>query len=200
MAYPAIGGIVEERLWPNEAMFLWMAIRGNWIPTQPQIDECSACNGLGLTPLSYLCGDILSTWATATGKSIPDALTYISNNPESTPWNFFLSASIPRSSILDDINSLETLTGQGFWGVALLIGQYGSPQSMYNLINSKDPPPQACSTTSQVVGVASSGATFSMAGAAFGPPGAIIGGIAGLVIGGLQQNDQCDSSSSCNIM
>lgn len=194
VAYPFLRNLVEEPLSPDEAWFLWMAITSNWIPTQTQIDQCTACNGLGLTPLSYLCGNILSVWNTATGKTLSD----IQNSPETTPWQFYLSGSNPRSQILDNTNNLQVLVTQGLWGFAKFVG--GTAQNIYNQINDKEPPPASCSTVSQVVGTASTGATFAMTGAAFGPAGAIIGGAAGLVLGGLQQNDQCGSSSSCIIM
>ncbi len=204
VAYPWLGRLVNQQpLSQDQADFLWMAIRSNWIPTQDQINAQSAqWQSTPVTPLGYLCGDILKDWTAGTGKTLSD----VAKDPEHSPWLFFLSSdpSAP-SKILTDTNALNILCTTGLWGIAKYLGSSGtSPADMYNAIYAKSPPPPSCSTATSVASVASTGATFSMAGAAFGPEGSSIGALVGaglgLGLGAFEQKSQCGTSSACAIM
>jgi hypothetical protein len=160
-----------------QSQFLWDAIRSGLIPSQTTID--SSFPNLGIEPLSYLCGNIFGVWAPTVGGA-EAALNQIKTNPESTPWNGLLKTT---STILKDPKGLsEYLTG-GFWAAAIYKGG-ASPKDMYDFIfddvpdTSKD-----CNKTAQFAAVASNAATFSMAGAAFGPEGTAVGAGAGAVLG-----------------
>jgi len=198
VVYPWLGQYWPQPLSQDQANFLWMAIRSNWIPTQDQINKASQCAGLNLVPLSYLCGNILAIWTNVTGKGIAD----VQSNADQSPWFWFLTGNQQTgSAILNDTNALQILLSQGLWGILTYVGHSGkSPQDMYNEIYTKNPPSPACSTLGQVANISTNAATFSMAGAVFGPAGAIIGGMAGLGLGMAQSGDQCGNSSTCNIM
>lgn len=194
VAYPWIGKIFyEEPLGQQSAEFLWMAIRSNAIPTDADIASCAACNGLGLTPLAYLCGNILAAWNTATG--VDHTIADVQANPENTPWSMFLNS---NSCILLHPNDLTTLVTSGFWGIALnMLGS--TPQQLYNEIFDQGPPNSGCSTSGAVTSVVSGMGSFAMAGMAFGPefmaPAAILGGTFGFFSG----SSGC-GGSSCSIM
>ena len=96
----------ESPIPQDQADFLWMAIRSNWIPTQDQINNDTIYKGpkLNLSPVSYLCGNVLAEWMNATGTTDPNVLiNQVSQNPDATPWHWFLSSD-PRSQILDKIS------------------------------------------------------------------------------------------------
>jgi hypothetical protein len=193
VSYPWIGRtLIEQPLSQDQAEFLWLAIRSNWLPTQDQIDGDECCSALDLSPLSYLCGDIYTEWNKKTGKSYSD----IRGNPEQTPWKWFLSSD---SKILQS-DDLITLVTTGLGGIARLLGTEKSPQDMYNEIYTKSPPAKGCNGSSQAATYISSTMTGMMAGGALGPGGALAGGVGGVVLGFVQSSGQCGDKSGCNVM
>jgi len=180
----------------DQARFLWDAIRGNWFPTQEMLDSDQYTKGLGLTPLAYLCGNILSVWMDALKITPAQALALIQKDPSTTPWHYILTK---KSSILSDGTGLQKLTAEGFWGIALWVGK--DPKDMYDYIFAQDPPAGGgCSTTSQVVNISTSGATFAMAGGAFGPFGAAAGAVVGLGLGFASNGSKCKGGAGCVVM
>lgn len=202
VAYPSINKLfIEEPLSQDQANFLWMSIRTNMIPTQDQIDKDQYCKGLGINPLSYLCGSALIGWQSATGKDVATLQQLVVDCPETTPYHWFLSSTPgARSAILDKPQDLTILLTQGFWGTAVNMGTGTSPQQIYNEIYGKEPPPKNCDTTQQFTGVAQSAATFSMAGAAAGPVGAGIGLVFGAGLGLAGNKDNCAGGGGCAVM
>ena len=201
VAYPWLNSLISESpLHQNQADFLWLAIRGNWIPTQDDLDRDFPA--LGLKPLAYLCGSVLATWSLKDGRSTSQLIEVVRNDAGSTPFKYFLSSAPPenRSAILDpDGNeSLNELLNKGLWGIAVWMGD-ASPANLYAAIYTKEQPPAKCTNTQQVVGVASTAATFSMAGSALGPEGAAAGAVAGIALGFMQQKDQCGGGGGCTI-
>lgn len=189
-------GFIEEPLDQDRARFLWDSIRSNMIPTQKQLDGDDYTKGLGLTPLAYLCGNILTVWIEAL-KITPEAgWALIKKDPSTTPWHMILSS---KSQILSDLTGLQILTTQGFWGIALWVGK--DPKEMYDYIFAQDPPaPGGCSTTTQAVNISTSGATFAMAGGAFGPYGAAAGAVFGLGMGLASNGSKCKGGAGCVVM
>jgi len=192
VAYPWLGKYQEQPLSQNQANFLWDAVRGQWIPTQTQIDSNHYSSGLGLTPLSYLCGDILAVWNTKTGGTQKD----VEQNPAQSPWWSILTS---KSELLNDGQGLKILLTEGLWGIAKWIGTEGAPKDMYNYVFAQDPPAPKCNTGARVASVAGNGATFAMAGGmAGGPVGMAVGAAAGIGLGLAAGGNNC--GSGCSIM
>ena len=182
----------------DQAIFLYNAIRSNYFPNQQQIDQNPACNGLGLTPLSYVCGNILGDWAAAVFNNDTNAaLTAMKTNPDQSPWQGMVSTT---SCILLQPDLLQDLTTGGFWKVAQDCGTKASPHDIYVAIFGRVPPPQGCSSTQKFGNIATSMATFAMAGSAAGGYGAIAGAGAGLALGLSGATSGCGGGGGCSIM
>jgi hypothetical protein len=199
-AYPSVAKfpfLVEEPLSQDQAQFLWDAIRGNFFPTVDQINDDPISGNLGLVPLSYLCGNILATWSQALDISPDEALGKIKQSPENTPWHWFFNKDSTLLSSADD--GLRRFTTEGFWGMAKWVGTVSAPRDMYKYIFASDPPTTGCGTSTKIAGVSSSVATFSMAGSAFGTPGAVAGAFVGLGLGLFTPTPGCGGKSVCTI-
>lgn len=201
---------VSNPLSQDQAYFLWNAVRSNLIPNQQQIDCDQYTSGLDLVPLSFLCGDILTNWMTATGKNKNDAINAVIQDPTTTPWHFYLQKDSNILTMPDLLGQVGPgLLNAGFWGVALQMGTESAPHDMYDAIFNQTPPDSGgCNTTAQIAGVVSSTASFSMSGAMVGGPegamaGAVAGGVLGLGLGLFTPTSGCSGNPAgvnCTVM
>lgn len=187
MAYPnsfITANFIRTPFTQDQSFFLWYSVK-NFIPTQDQIDACTSCSGLELTPLSYLCGNILSAWETHSGQSATTLMAQVRSNPGNTPWFSILTSD---AAILDPSNDrkLQILLTQGFVGAVRATDWFDTSEGFYNFIFGKKAPAadsaKTCSTGTQVAHYAGAITTGMMAGGAFGPAGAFFGAVGGTVI------------------
>lgn len=207
VAYPWLGRLINENpLTQDQARFLVFSIRNSLFPTADWIqNNCPAsCEGLNLTPLHYVCGNIIGDWASylkqiGKERSIQDLTAQVKSDPASTPWASILKTT---SKLLDGSVDSELMLGvllsQGFWGVATMKGNTASPEQIYLTIFNQQPEQPKCNNVTAFAGVATNAATFSMAGSAFGPEGTAAGATAGALFGAalglLTPSAGCDKS------
>lgn len=205
MAYPTLSKwantltLYQSPLSQDQATFLWEAIYTGMIPTQEQINQDPLSSALQLTPLGYLCGNILQIWNDYLKQVDPEHANKtaqdVINDPAHSPFHWFLTT---KSTLLGNTESVQELITKGLWGLVVWAGKHSSPKDLYEYLYGQKPPPPKCSEVDRVSGILSNAAIFAMAGSTFTKPGGsyngaiIAGGVAlGVGLGLLGKQGNC---------
>lgn len=202
ISYPTLAKLVnEDPLTQYSSRFLWYVIYSGKIPTVDEvIKQFPHAVNAGITPFDFLAGDVSAKFYGGSSSCDPSigpvgcAIVAVKKDVSQTPWFSILT---PQSKLVVDPNNSELLAqflGNGFYGLARW-AESGSTSAndLYELVYAQQPPPTPCNSAANTMNTLSTISGGIMAGSAFGPAGAVVGGLffAGMSLFGGGNSNKC---------